>query len=66
VTPIRSIDKITIGTGKRGPITEALQKAFFEVINGEVPDEHGWLTYVYPNEELLRSPTPEHGVGARH
>ena len=48
VTPIRSIDKITIGSGRRGPITEALQRAFFDVINGEVPDTHGWLTYVYP------------------
>ena len=50
VTPIRSIDKITIGAGRRGPITEALQRAFFDVINGEVPDTHGWLTYVYPEE----------------
>jgi branched-chain amino acid aminotransferase len=64
VTPIRSIDKITIGNGRRGPITAALQKAFFEVINGDVPDEHGWLTYVYPNEELLRTHT--HTAGARH
>jgi len=48
VTPIRSVDKLTIGSGRRGPITEALQRAFFEVINGEVPDTHGWLTYVYP------------------
>ena len=38
VTPIRSVDKITIGNGRRGPITEALQQAFFDVINGEVPD----------------------------
>ena len=36
VTPIRSIDKITIGAGRRGPITEALQRAFFDVVNGEV------------------------------
>ena len=50
VTPIRSVDKITIGSGRRGPITEALQRAFFDVINGEVPDTHGWLTYVYPDE----------------
>jgi branched-chain amino acid aminotransferase len=64
VTPIRSIDKITIGNGRRGPITAALQKAFFEMINGDVPDEHGWLTYVYPNEELLRTHT--HTAGARH
>jgi branched-chain amino acid aminotransferase len=54
VTPVRSIDKITIGTGRRGPITEALQRAFFAVINGEVPDRHGWLTYVYPHEAGLR------------
>ena len=56
VTPIRSIDKIKIGAGRRGPITEALQRAFFDVINGEVPDTHGWLTYVYPEEAALREP----------
>ena len=55
VTPIRSIDKITIGAGRRGPVTEALQRAFFDVINGEVPDTHGWLTYVYPEEAPLRA-----------
>src|SRR5206468_12279373 len=55
VTPIRSIDKITIGTGRRGPITEALQRAFFDMINGEVPDRHGWLTYVYEQETALRT-----------
>ncbi len=38
MTPIRSIDKIKIGAGRRGPVTEALQRAFFDVINGEVPD----------------------------
>jgi len=56
VTPIRSIDKIQIGSGRRGPITEALQRAFFDIINGEVPDTHGWLTYVYPEESALRDP----------
>jgi branched-chain amino acid aminotransferase len=50
VTPVRSIDKITIGSGRRGPITERLQKAFFDVINGVAPDRHHWLTYVYANE----------------
>jgi branched-chain amino acid aminotransferase len=54
VTPIRSIDKITIGAGRRGPITSALQRAFFDVINGKVPDTHGWLTYVYEDEAALR------------
>ena len=43
-------------TGRRGPITEALQRAFFAVINGDVPDTHGWLTYVYPEEAALRKP----------
>ena len=52
ITPIRSVDKIPVGAGRRGPVTEALQKAFFAVINGEVPDRHGWLTFVYPGEPL--------------
>ncbi|MGE3342474.1 MAG: branched-chain amino acid transaminase [Vicinamibacterales bacterium] len=46
VTPIRSIDKVTIGAGRRGPITAALQQSFFDYINGAVPDRHNWLTYV--------------------
>ena len=63
VTPIRSIDKIVIGAGRRGPITEALQRAFFDVVNGDVPDTHGWLTYVYPEEAAKRQERGE--VGAR-
>jgi branched-chain amino acid aminotransferase len=54
VTPIRSVDKIQVGGGGRGPITASLQRAFFDVINGEVPDTHGWLTYVYREEAALR------------
>jgi branched-chain amino acid aminotransferase len=50
VTPIRSVDKVTIGRGSRGPITEAIQKAFFAIVNGEAPDRHGWLKFVYPGE----------------
>jgi len=46
VTPIRSIDKIVIGNGKRGPVTEKVQKAFFDVINGKREDVHQWLTLV--------------------
>lgn len=52
ITPIRSVDKVPIGNGHRGPITEAMQQAFFDVIRGEAPDRHGWLTYVYPGEPL--------------
>ncbi len=46
ITPIRSVDKITIGRGVRGPVTEALQRAFFDVVECRVPDEFGWLTSV--------------------
>src|SRR5437899_10307416 len=56
ITPIRSVDKIRVGNGRRGPVTEAVQRAFFDVINGEVPDAHAWLTYVYPDEAPLREP----------
>jgi branched-chain amino acid aminotransferase len=46
ITPIRAVDKIQIGRGARGPVTEALQRAFFDVIECRVPDEFGWLTFV--------------------
>lgn len=46
ITPIRSVDRITIGEGHRGPITERLQKEFFGIVNGTVPDRYGWLTPV--------------------
>ena len=47
VTPIRSIDKINVGRGRRGPITERIQKEFFAYINGEIPDRFHWFTPVY-------------------
>ncbi len=43
VTPIRSVDKIRVGKGRRGPITEAIQQRFFAIVAGEAPDTHGWL-----------------------
>lgn len=46
ITPIRSVDKIQIGSGRRGPVTQRLQDAFFEVVTGRVPDSRGWLTFV--------------------
>jgi len=64
VTPIKSVDRITIGKGRRGPITEALQRAFFDIVNGEVADTHGWLTYVYPEESVSRAPAA-HAARAR-
>jgi branched-chain amino acid aminotransferase len=64
ITPIKTVDKIAIGSGRRGPVTEALQKAFFAVINGEVPDRHGWLTFVYPGEPLQPATTSSQARGA--
>jgi branched-chain amino acid aminotransferase len=43
ITPIRSVDKASIGAGRRGPVTARLQQAFFDYVNGLVPDRHGWL-----------------------
>ena len=46
VTPIRSVDRITVGAGHRGPITEKLQRAFFGLFSGATHDQWGWLDYV--------------------
>ncbi len=46
ITPIRSVDRHPVGEGERGPITEALQTAFFGIVRGEVEDRHGWLNFV--------------------
>jgi branched-chain amino acid aminotransferase len=62
ITPIRSVDKITIGGGGRGPVTEAIQKAFFDIIEGRSPDRHGWLTYVYPGEPRTASQAAGRGT----
>ncbi|WP_322816412.1 branched-chain amino acid transaminase [Chloroflexus sp.] len=45
ITPIRSVDRIPIGTGRRGPITAAVQEVFFGIVQGERPDRYGWLEY---------------------
>ena len=46
VTPIRSVDRIPVGEGKRGPITAQIQQRFFDITAGEAEDKHGWLTPV--------------------
>ena len=46
ITPIRSVDKVKVGGGSRGPITEQLQKRFFGVLSGESEDKYNWLTFV--------------------
>jgi branched-chain amino acid aminotransferase len=46
VTPIRSVDRYKIGSGRRGPVTQKLQEAFFAIVEGRAEDRHGWLTPV--------------------
>lgn len=43
ITPVRSVDKITVGAGRRGPVTERLQQAFFGLFDGATQDTWGWL-----------------------
>ena len=47
ISPITTIDHVKVGNGLRGPITTRIQKAFFEIVTGEVEDPYGWLTSVY-------------------
>jgi branched-chain amino acid aminotransferase len=51
VTPIRSVDRITIGDGNTGPITKQLADEFFGIANGLKPDRFGWLTPVNVSAE---------------
>jgi len=46
ITPIKSVDSLTVGKGKRGPITKKLQADFFDIAAGKTPDRYGWLTHV--------------------
>jgi len=53
ITPIRSVDRITVGSGRRGPVTERLQKEFFSLVEGLSEDRYGWLTPM-PVEAAVR------------
>jgi branched-chain amino acid aminotransferase len=54
VTPIRSVDRIEVGTGKPGPITQRIQREYLGIAKGKIADRHGWLT-----------PVPEPAIAAR-
>jgi branched-chain amino acid aminotransferase len=45
ITPVRSIDKITIGAGKPGPVSTLMQTQYLDIVHGRVDEAHGWLTY---------------------
>ena len=57
ITPIRSVDNIEVGAGRRGPITEQLQSAFFGLFSGETEDTEGWL-------EAVEIPAPAAATGS--
>lgn len=59
VTPITSVDRITVGRGERGPVTKAIQDAFFGIVRGEQADRHRWL---FPVPQRAVSPA---GAAAR-
>jgi branched-chain amino acid aminotransferase len=46
ITPIKSVDRIQVGEGRRGPVTERIQKLFFEITSGEREAPGDWLTFV--------------------
>jgi branched-chain amino acid aminotransferase len=54
ITPIRSVDRIPIGPGKPGPVTQNIQREYLGIAKGKIPDRHGWLT-----------PVPEPAVAGR-
>ena len=58
ITPIRSVDRITVGAGRRGDITKRLQEEFFAVIKGSrpAPDNAPWLTYVNAQDNAAAAP----------
>ena len=51
ITPIRSVDRLVVGSGTRGPITEAIQSCFFDLVEGRSENPRGWLTPVYVSSE---------------
>ncbi len=54
ITPIRSVDRIDVGSGKPGTITQRIQREYLGIARGRIPDRHGWLT-----------PVPEPAVAGR-
>ena len=54
VTPIRSVDRVKVGAGARGPITKRIQEEFFAITSGKKPDRHGWLSPVGVPSAVVR------------
>jgi branched-chain amino acid aminotransferase len=56
ITPVRSVDRIPVGAGKRGPVTQAVQEEFFALTSGAKPDRYGWLTHVRQSQPQQTEP----------
>jgi branched-chain amino acid aminotransferase len=65
VTPIRSVDRITVGNGRVGPVTRVLQRRFMDLVHGDVPDAHGWLTPVSPAAAAVAPAPPAPALPGR-
>jgi branched-chain amino acid aminotransferase len=46
ITPVRSVDRMAVGDGTRGPVTKAIQQQFFGIVEGEIEDRYGWMTRI--------------------
>lgn len=55
ITPVRSVDRIVIGTGRSGPVTARLQRDFFDYVEGKIEDRYGWMSAVY-QEKSVKAP----------
>ena len=47
ITPVRSVDRIRVGSGARGPVVRQLQEEYFALTSGKREKDHGWLDYVF-------------------
>lgn len=54
VTPVRSVDRIPVGSGTTGPITQSIQSEYLGIVRGALPDRWGWLTHVPVSEPLAK------------
>jgi branched-chain amino acid aminotransferase len=52
ITPIRSVDKITVGDGDVGPVTKAIRKELFSIIDGSIPDRYNWFTPIPVRQKI--------------
>ncbi|MGH7449157.1 MAG: branched-chain amino acid transaminase, partial [Longimicrobiales bacterium] len=65
VTPIRSIDRIQVGTGSAGPVTRALQQQYLDIVHGRSANDYGWLTYVNESHGSDEPAGPDAPAAAR-